>query len=608
VRAQYTVELINDDGKDKAIVLSKYKGLIEPAGSDTVTATFLPTIVGQCTCAQFKINVVGGNELTLTCKGESNGIDVMLSSKSVQFGEVQIESATNRLLNIMNQSDQPTSFQFFNDRANVFSFSKTEGTIQPHSQCRIIIEFYPQQTKSYYERVFCVVRNHQVLCVDLIGTCYDVLTKPMPLMQRHVDIYRHKVIMGIHNRQRKDKMGDATLDLDLGGAQKTGRADEAGAAEDRDLEDKVSMTNLSAADLEMNQEIPIDDPSEVVLHKEMLIDITAEGRDVRVSADFLDFNFAESGRFSESKSLTVYNKFPFSVDVNWALLKVMNTTTGKWVSNPFRVRPAEAKIEANSQTGFTVDFAPYEPDQYFFQQAQCFVTLNNGALSKNKRLIAQEEQKQAKQKRAAGGSLTQTKTLLGSMKRSKYEDAVNEDIDPPLCLNLRFVGHSFPPGSQPFIPMIKLNPSSQLVFPSCGPNESVYQTIQLVNTSDTPAYYKVAQDPTQTFKVYPHVGLIQGKAFGLVCLQFNPKAPRDYNFVAQFVFNHNPSNVQKVSLVGHCYEPALRLSNDSKLFFPPIYKGVSTKQSVMVQNQSRIPLQYEWKVPDKYKNEIKFAP
>jgi nicotinamide riboside kinase len=72
---------------------------------------------------------------------------------------------------------------------------------------RIIIEFYPQKTTNYYERVFCVVRNHQILYVDLIGTCYDVLNKPMPLMQRHIDIYRHKVIMGIHNRVRRDKDG-----------------------------------------------------------------------------------------------------------------------------------------------------------------------------------------------------------------------------------------------------------------------------------------------------------------------------------------------------------------------------------------------------------------
>lgn len=46
MKAQYTVELINDDGKDKSITLSKYRGVIEPAGSDSITATFLPTIVG----------------------------------------------------------------------------------------------------------------------------------------------------------------------------------------------------------------------------------------------------------------------------------------------------------------------------------------------------------------------------------------------------------------------------------------------------------------------------------------------------------------------------------------------------------------------------------
>lgn len=71
-----------------------------------------------------------------------------------------MESTTNRLLNIVNDSDQPTTFQFYSDKTNVFAFSKTEGTIKAHSQVRIIIEFYPQKTTNYYERVFCVVRNH----------------------------------------------------------------------------------------------------------------------------------------------------------------------------------------------------------------------------------------------------------------------------------------------------------------------------------------------------------------------------------------------------------------------------------------------------------------
>jgi hypothetical protein len=37
----------------------------------------------------------------------------------------------------------------------------------------------------------------------------------------------------------------------------------------------------SAMDLEINQEIPIDDPTQVVLHKEMFTDITSVMRDIR---------------------------------------------------------------------------------------------------------------------------------------------------------------------------------------------------------------------------------------------------------------------------------------------------------------------------------------
>jgi hypothetical protein len=63
------------------------------------------------------------------------------------------------------------------------------------------------------------------------------------------------------------------------------------------------------------------------------------------------------------------NKYPFSVGVNWALLNVLNKTTGQWVKNPFRIRPETAQLDANSSATFNVEFAPYVPDQYFFQTA-----------------------------------------------------------------------------------------------------------------------------------------------------------------------------------------------------------------------------------------------
>lgn len=32
--------------------------------------------------------------------------------------------------------------------------------------------------------------------VDLIGTCYDLLIKPLPLLQKHIDAFRRRVISG----------------------------------------------------------------------------------------------------------------------------------------------------------------------------------------------------------------------------------------------------------------------------------------------------------------------------------------------------------------------------------------------------------------------------
>jgi len=229
----------------------------------------------------------------------------------------------------------------------------------------------------------------------------------------------------------------------------------------------------------------------------------------------------------------------FPVRVDWTLLEVMNKTTGKLVRNPFNVQPATQEIAAKSSAQFNVDFCPYEPDQYFFQLAQCFVHLLNGNEFKTKQLLADTI--------TADKNKTANKTLLGSMKKSKYVDFNNEEIDPPLCLNVRLLGHSFAPGSQPFIPMIKMS-TSKLDFQPCSPDENVYQTVALSNSSDTPVMYKVLKDSSNTFQAFPNVGLIPGKSFALVAFEFSPKTDRFFNFAAQFIFNNSTANLQTVQL------------------------------------------------------------
>lgn len=118
--------------------------------------------------------------------------------------------------------------------------------------------------------------------------------------------------MGIHNKQRKS------------------------------LENQADMDKLGTSfeeEVEINLEIPIDDPNQVVLHKEMFLEQTSDNRDIKLREDFIDFGFTECTRVSEGRQITIDNKFPFEVQVNWVLLKLYNTTTNAIVDNPFRITP-----------------------------------------------------------------------------------------------------------------------------------------------------------------------------------------------------------------------------------------------------------------------------
>ena len=279
----------------------------------------------------------------------------------------------------------------------------------------------------------------------------------------------------------------------------------------------------------------------------MLLSSSADSRELKFSNDTIDFAFTENGRISEPRSVTLHNSFGFPVLVDWALGQVFNKTTGQFVKNPFRIVPERQEIEANGSFTFNADFAPYEPDSYFFQIAQCYINLLNGNQFKTKKLLTSVPSGKPGQSMRSGNSKSAGKTLLGSVKTNKYVDFTSEEIDPPVRLNLRLSGHSFAPGSQPFIPMIKMS-SHKVAFHPCSAGESVYQTVQLNNSSDTPVQFKILQDSTGTYRSFPTIGQIPGKSFALAVFEFNPKSPRFYNFSAQFVFNNSSANVQAVLL------------------------------------------------------------
>ena len=184
-------------------------------------------------------------------------------------------------------------------------------------------------------------------------------------------------------------------------------------------------------------------------------------------------------------------------------------------------------------------------------------------------------------------TLTRTALTLSKYKKKGPID-ISEEVEPPMVLTIPTVGHSFPAGSQPFLPMLEVNPSNIIQFLPAALEESVYQTVQLNNNSDTPIYYRMLPDPSKTFRIYPPTGLIEGRSFGLICFEFSPKLQRSYSFVTQCILNHTATYDTKMQLIGYCYVPTISLEGESKIYYPPTFMGVASKEKLKIKNDSLV--------------------
>jgi hypothetical protein len=100
-----------------------------------------------------------------------------------------------------------------------------------------------------------------------MGTCFDILTKPLPIKQQHINSNRSKVIMGTHRQMHLMDEFDF---------------DKTGALGSSKVGFKGDATFNSDG---LGHEIHMDEPSQVVLHKEMLNSSAMETRDVKFNMD-----------------------------------------------------------------------------------------------------------------------------------------------------------------------------------------------------------------------------------------------------------------------------------------------------------------------------------
>lgn len=69
VPTHYTIEKVNDDGKDVSIQVDHNEGEISPGQIIKVTVTYTPHIAGVKSFTLFKVSAFGGNQIEFSCKG-----------------------------------------------------------------------------------------------------------------------------------------------------------------------------------------------------------------------------------------------------------------------------------------------------------------------------------------------------------------------------------------------------------------------------------------------------------------------------------------------------------------------------------------------------------
>lgn len=573
------------------------KGEIPPSSSFLLRIEYKPFFSSTSSNETYLLKTLGGNQMIFNCSGFCSPVKAWLSAKHVNFKSIPLGNQMTKLIRLYNEAVLPTEYQIFHDNSGAFIIKNTQGIIPAKSNIRINVTFRPYETLTYYERVFCLVKNHFLIPIDLYGTCHNLLTKPITIDQRAIDFFRYKVLKGFYFKKN------------YGG-------------KDSEILDKINKNfrvETTTSRIQTQEETLVDFPNQIQLHKELFWEYSSQNRLISLDNEHVDFNYVPVGTVSEPFILKVHNNSCENIKARWIYNKPVNTSNLLDNANIFNVdetvffvQPEERFIEKKGSAEFKVYFKPNKPEYYFYSDMPCLGTI---VTSKNELTIATNNKdviksiNKDKLSETGRGLISQSvdfssnkrtqktfkSNLLQSMALSKKRNILQGNTvvttDPPIPIKLSMVGHSFGPGTQIFMPMYEIQPKQEIFFPSTTINQSQYQTLKIQNKSDTPLYYKISTDPLGVFRVHRKYGLIPANEFHLICLEFSPKDTTIYRFPLRIVFNHATQNMKTIILNGLCTDPVITLEGiKNEIYFPPSFLGIKTKKTIEIKNISPIKI------------------
>jgi len=65
-----------------------------------------------------------------------------------------------------------------------------------------------------------------------------------------------------------------------------------------------------------------------------------------------------------------------------------------------------------------------------------------------------------------------------------------------------------------------VEPSNKIHFKPCALGETVYQSVEFINQTDTPSFFKFNTILNKQIRVFPNIGVVEAKSFSIITLEF----------------------------------------------------------------------------------------
>ncbi len=153
----------------KYFTLSETEGLVPPNSAFLVKITYHALFADLFSCENFELIVQGGNKERLSCLGNSLAIKGGVNSKTIDFSSIELDGSSSKSIRLLNDAELDTQYQFFYNNPGPFYILEVEGVIPAKSNVRINIVFRPKETIIYYDRVYCMIKNHLLIVIVIIN-------------------------------------------------------------------------------------------------------------------------------------------------------------------------------------------------------------------------------------------------------------------------------------------------------------------------------------------------------------------------------------------------------------------------------------------------------